>query len=103
MRKSLILFSFILIMTIGLVACGGSGAIEGKWDDGMFVTEFKKGDIYIDEMGDEAIGTYKKLSGDKYEVSMMGVELEYEMTVDGDELIMIELETGNEDVLKRVK
>jgi len=96
-KKSLLAFTIVLF----LVACSGD-SIEGIWEDdyGVQVEITEDSMIFLDEIFPITIGL-EHISGDKYEISLLGEIEEIELKADGDKLIL--KDGDDEEVLTRVE
>jgi len=96
-KKSLLAFTIVLF----LVACSG-GNIKGVWEDdyGVQVEITEDSMIFLDEIFPITLGL-EHVSGDKYEISLLGETEEIELVADGDRLIL--KDGDDEEVLTRVE
>ncbi|MFC0015449.1 MULTISPECIES: hypothetical protein [Allobacillus] len=87
-----------------LVACGGQ-SIEGKWEDstGAIVEITEDAMKFGEDMGMALEIDLKHIKDDLYEISMMGETEEVTLNVDGDELTMEHVSTGESEVLTRAE
>ncbi len=87
-----------------LVACGGQ-SIEGKWEDstGAIVEITEDAMKFGEDMGMSLEIDLKHVKDDLYEISMMGESEEVTFNVDGDELTMEHVSTGESEVLTRAE
>ncbi len=87
-----------------LVACGGQ-SIEGKWEDstGAIVEITEDAMKFGEDMGLALEIDLAHIEDDLYEISMMGESEEVKFNVDGDELTMEHVSSGESEVLIRAE
>lgn len=101
MRK--LIMTVLMAGFLLLVACGGQ-SIEGKWEDSTgAIVEITECDEIREDMGLALEIDLAHIEDDLYEISMMGESEEVKFNVDGDELTMEHVSSGESEVLIRAE